>query len=296
MKKMRINRRGFTLVEIIIVVGIVVILSSAAFLGVAVTIDRANNAQNKLRDEGGANFEHEAWIKVNSINLGAADFYELQTHTPEGNTPTPADDTTDDNGDDGVIGDDNGVVDDTTGDKVEDKTTVVEDKTTVVEDKDPVVTTSTNPHIANTYKSTNNTNAQGSSVNNSNPNITHDYTEKWYWTAERGSWSERTYTNTKIESSGQITASNNKIEEVIITVPSGTTEVRVDSWKYTVVKVDDTHYRIFYDAPSRNNDGDNNYIWNPPETSISYRYSEYYSDPSINSSAGVVVSEYSTSK
>ena len=99
MKKMRINRRGFTLVEIIIVVGIVVILSSAAFLGVAVTIARANDASNKLRDEGGANFEHDAWIKVNSINLGAADFYELQTHTPEGNTPTPADDTTDDGGD-----------------------------------------------------------------------------------------------------------------------------------------------------------------------------------------------------
>lgn len=291
MKKMRNNRRGFTLVEIIIVVGIVVILSSAAFLGVAVTIDRANNAQNKLREEGAANFEHDAWIKVNSINLGAADFYELQTHTPEATqapTPTP-DPESEGNGND--------VIDDTTGDNsTGDNGDNKEDKTTVVEDKDPVVTTSTNPHIANTYKSTNNTNAQGSSVNNRNPNITHDYNEQWYWTAERGSWSERTYTNTKIESSGQITASNNKIEEVIITVPSGTTEVRVDSWKYTVVKVDETHYRIFYDAPSKNNDGDNNYIWNPPETSIDYRYSEYYSDPSINSSAGVVVSEYSTSK
>ena len=44
MKKMyNYRRRGFTLVEIIVVVAIIVVLSGAAFVGVAVTVERAKN-------------------------------------------------------------------------------------------------------------------------------------------------------------------------------------------------------------------------------------------------------------
>ncbi len=298
MKKMyNYRRRGFTLVEIIVVVAIIVVLSGAAFVGVAVTVDRAKQSGDAAAEHG-QNFEDAAWARVKSIAIGAADLSDIYEYSPiiidDDNETNDEEDTTGNNGENT---EDNDVVDDTTGDKTTDGDTTTDDKTTVIEDNNTVVTTtSTNPHIANTYKSTNNSNAQGSNVSNGNPNISHDYTEQWFWTAERGSWSERTYTNTKIEASGQITASNNKIEEVILTVPSGTTGVYVDSWRYSVEKVDNTHYRIFYDAPSKNNDGENNYIWNPPETSISYRYSEYYSDPNVNKSSGVIVSEYSTSQ
>ena len=41
MKKMRNSKRGFTLTEIIIVVAIIVIVSSAAFVGVAVVLQKA---------------------------------------------------------------------------------------------------------------------------------------------------------------------------------------------------------------------------------------------------------------
>lgn len=289
MKKMRNNRRGFTLVEIIIVVGIVVILSSAAFLGVAVTIDRANNAQNKLRREGAANFEHDAWIKVNSINLGAADFYELQTHTPEATqapTPTP-DPESEGNGND--------VIDDTTGDNTtgdngdnkEEKTTVVEDKDPVV---DPVVTTSTNPHIANTYRSTNpTTNASGSSVSK-NSDVQHDI--NYVWNAARNA-NDLIPKNTKITTTGSISAGGSKIEEVYITVPSGTKRVEAGDWRYTVEKIDETHYKIYYSAAKQD---EGHYQWSPPFTNLNYSVYEEYSDPNISSSSGVVVSEYSTSK
>ena len=35
-----------------------------------------------------------------------------------------------------------------------------------------------------------------------------------------------------------------KIEEVILTVPSGTTSITVDSWKYSVEQIDDTHIDV----------------------------------------------------
>ena len=39
MKKMRNSKRGFTLTEIIVVIAIIVIVASAAFVGIAVVID-----------------------------------------------------------------------------------------------------------------------------------------------------------------------------------------------------------------------------------------------------------------
>ena len=81
MKKMRINRRGFSLVEMILVVAIIVILSGAAFVGVAVTIDRAKTTGDAAAEHG-KNFEEDAWIQVNSIAIGAADFFDIHEHTP----------------------------------------------------------------------------------------------------------------------------------------------------------------------------------------------------------------------
>ena len=41
MKKIRNSKRGFTLTEIIVVVAIIVTVSAAAFVGIAITINNA---------------------------------------------------------------------------------------------------------------------------------------------------------------------------------------------------------------------------------------------------------------
>ena len=58
MKKMSISKRGFTLTEIIVVVAIMVVVASAAFVGIAVTINRANDTSARLQRENGSNFEN----------------------------------------------------------------------------------------------------------------------------------------------------------------------------------------------------------------------------------------------
>ena len=283
MKKMyNYRRRGFTLVEIIVVVAIIVVLSGAAFVGVAVTVERAKNKGDAVSDHA-ADFEDDAWNQVREIAVGAADFFEIYEYTPETPTPTPEDEDEEEE-------EEETPTTSPTPTPKPDTTATPTPKPTNTPTPKPA--NGANPHIAATYTSTNGTNAQGSSVSGT-PKITHDYTETWYWTQERGSWSEKTYTNTRIETSGSITASS-KIEQAIITVPAGTTSVTIDNWKYSIEKIDDTHYKIWYSAAEKQGEG--HYEWSPPETSVSYRVSEYYSDPNVNKSAGVVVSEYSTSK
>lgn len=307
MTKIRKSRRGFTLLEIVIVVAIIVIVAGAAFLGVTVTLTRANDARNQLKENNGDNFEVDARNEIEHLKADP-NFTPIQEYTPEGETDE--DDEDDDDEDDGEDEEENGgdPVNNQSGNKNSPTPTPTNTPTPTPTDTNtntptpkptntptPKPTNSTNPHVANTYTGTDSSNAQGSNVTG-NPSVSHDYYDTWYWTEERGSWSERTYTNTKIQTSGSISASGNRIEEVILTVPSGTTSITVDNWKYSVEQIDDTHYRIWYDAPSRNQDGDKNYIYNPPETSINYRVNEEYSDPNITQGSGVVISEYSTSQ
>jgi prepilin-type N-terminal cleavage/methylation domain-containing protein len=90
MKKMyNYRRRGFTLVEIIVVVAIIVVLSGAAFVGVAVTVERAKHQGDVVSDHA-ADFEDDAWNQVREIAVGAADFFEIYEYTPETPTPSPA--------------------------------------------------------------------------------------------------------------------------------------------------------------------------------------------------------------
>lgn len=302
MTKIRKSRRGFTLLEIVIVVAIIVIVAGAAFLGVTVTLTRANAARNELIQHNGDNFEVDARNEIEHLKADP-NFTPIQEYTPDGETDDDdEDDDDDDDEDDGEDEEENGggPVNNQPGNKnsptpTPTNTPTPTPKPTNSPTPTSVPTNSTNPHVANTYTGTDSSNAQGSNVTG-NHSVSHDYYDTWYWTEERGSWSERTYTNTKIQTSGSISASGNKIEEVILTVPSGTTSISVDSWRYSVEQIDETHYRIWYDAPSKNNDGDNNYIWNPPETSITYHVNEEYSDPNITKGSGVVISEYSTSQ
>ena len=83
MKKMRNGRRGFTLLEIVIVVAIIVILSTGAFLGVAATVNRASDAQARLEADNGENFEAYARNQVDSYGKNMVYWDPIPNYTPE---------------------------------------------------------------------------------------------------------------------------------------------------------------------------------------------------------------------
>ena len=100
MKKMRMSKRGFTLTEIIVVVAIMVIVASAAFVGVAVTLENAKKQRDAVKDTHGQDktgkelFEAGAWVEIDDWTRDAAKFFGIHYHTPSsGDTgsasPTP---------------------------------------------------------------------------------------------------------------------------------------------------------------------------------------------------------------
>ena len=102
MKKMRNSKRGFSLTELIIVVAIIVIVASAAFVGVAVVLENAKNSSDEVnrrhgRDESGKElFEAEAWIEIDELTKDAANFFDVSLYKPVHTstptvTPTPTD-------------------------------------------------------------------------------------------------------------------------------------------------------------------------------------------------------------
>ena len=98
MTKIRKSRRGFTLLEIVIVVAIIVIVAGAAFLGVTVTLKRATDARNQLKKNNGDNFEVDARNEIEHLKADP-NFTPIQEYTPEGETDE--DDEDDDDEDDG---------------------------------------------------------------------------------------------------------------------------------------------------------------------------------------------------
>ena len=83
MKKMRNGRRGFTLLEIVIVVAIIVILSAGAFLGVAATVNRASETQKNLSMNNGDHFEEYARNQVDSYGKSMVQWDPIPNYTPE---------------------------------------------------------------------------------------------------------------------------------------------------------------------------------------------------------------------
>ena len=83
MKKLRNGRRGFTLLEMVIVIAIIVILSSAAVFGVATTLNRAQAGQAELKAHNGNNFEAAARNKVRSYGANSVDWSTIPKYTPE---------------------------------------------------------------------------------------------------------------------------------------------------------------------------------------------------------------------
>lgn len=98
MKKFTKTKGGFTLTEIILVVAIVVILSSAAFAGVAVTLNRADKMKKDLSANNGNNFEASAWVTVKNINFGDGGYIPQATYEPEDPTEPSASNPSESNG------------------------------------------------------------------------------------------------------------------------------------------------------------------------------------------------------
>ncbi len=108
MTKIRKSRRGFTLLEIVIVVAIIVIVAGAAFLGVTVTLTRANAARNELIQHNGDNFEVDARNEIEHLKADP-NFTPIQEYTPDGETDEDdEDDEDDDDEDDGEDEEENG--------------------------------------------------------------------------------------------------------------------------------------------------------------------------------------------
>jgi prepilin-type N-terminal cleavage/methylation domain-containing protein len=84
MKKINRNMRGFTLVEIMIVVAIILIISAVAFTGVAVTLSNAQDKYDNMEDTHAVNkFEPQAWNTVRSLEAGVVDWTSIPKYTPK---------------------------------------------------------------------------------------------------------------------------------------------------------------------------------------------------------------------
>jgi prepilin-type N-terminal cleavage/methylation domain-containing protein len=93
MKKMR-NKKGFTLVELLVVIGIIVVLSGATIVGVVSWVNNANNTKNKVLNDNGENFENDARLAVETFAGKAPEYVkEKETVNPITNTPGPVTET-----------------------------------------------------------------------------------------------------------------------------------------------------------------------------------------------------------
>lgn len=95
MKRSIKSKNGFTLIEIVIVVSIIVILSAATFVGVDAVLDRANRNAQDLEENHGAHFEEEAWATVKNLSVDVEAFKETSETSidPTETDPTETDPT-----------------------------------------------------------------------------------------------------------------------------------------------------------------------------------------------------------
>ena len=83
------NKRGFTLVEIMITVGIIVIVAAAGTIGVVISLRRSKEKAANL-SAGAQNFESEAIENLGQLNANNEYVPPVQTKLPEDTaTPTP---------------------------------------------------------------------------------------------------------------------------------------------------------------------------------------------------------------
>ena len=98
MKKTKmINKKGFTLSELLMVIAIIVILSGATMIGVVSTINKTRENAAKLEENNGDNFESEAMVAVESakgtVPSHVVNQEKVDTPTPAETTKAPAETT-----------------------------------------------------------------------------------------------------------------------------------------------------------------------------------------------------------
>lgn len=95
MKRMIKSKNGFTLIEIVVVISIIVIIAGATFVGVDQVLDRANRNAEDLEENHGANFEAEAWATVKNLSVDIDSFKETsETSLTEDSEETSETETT----------------------------------------------------------------------------------------------------------------------------------------------------------------------------------------------------------
>lgn len=70
MKRLHANSRGFTLIEIVIVIAIIVILAAVMFLAVSTYITRAKTARDTISSEQAAMESANQQINQDFVDLG----------------------------------------------------------------------------------------------------------------------------------------------------------------------------------------------------------------------------------
>ena len=97
MKNIKMNKKGFTLSELLMVLAIIVILSGATAIGIVSSINKAKENAAKLEQNNGNNFESEAMEAVltakGTVGSDVVNQTSLDTPTPAETTKTPAETT-----------------------------------------------------------------------------------------------------------------------------------------------------------------------------------------------------------
>lgn len=210
MKKMRMSKRGFTLTEIIVVVAIMVIVASAAFVGIAVILEKAENSRKDINDKHGVDedgkelFEKDAWDEVDAWTKDAANFFDVTLYKPANptNTPTPSPSPTPVPGDDNPGGGTNTPTPNSTNTPT------------------PLPTNTPVPATSTPVPQGGGSNAAGSSIA-VHPNAGSDP----YWTSQL--------------------QFNKPISSCVVVVPSGS-DVSLNQWQYSITKIDDNTYKVEY--------------------------------------------------
>jgi type IV pilus assembly protein PilA len=70
MKRLHKNSRGFTLIEIVIVIAIIVILAGVMFLAVSTYVNRAKSAKDKVSIQQSAMASANEQINQDFVDLG----------------------------------------------------------------------------------------------------------------------------------------------------------------------------------------------------------------------------------
>ena len=252
------TKKGFTLMEMVTVVAIVAIVSTAGFVGVAVTLTNARNTQSQLSTENGYNFESAARESVKHIvpdgAHAAVEYYtpddaqpnnepvgENNPAAPNDDTSTPAGDGGSGNGGSSVIPADGG----SPAPATQDDPPVTQDDPPVTED-DPPATPADNSGSGDTNDVINN---DGNNDGTAAPGTSVSQTSSGGYVY----WENNHIAGYYHQNQGEISFGDG-VQSAIIVVPEGTKNFTVNNdGKYTVTPLGDNRYQVDFTAQWQTN-------------------------------------------